>query len=126
MNKKGQTLLTFVLLIPTFLIFIAFVIDTGYLLKENTKLNNLTKTVLKETAKYYNTQDYEEKIKKLYEVNGVLTENINLKTNENSAIIQINNNIPSIFGNLIGIKEYEIKTSFKITINEEEIKIEKE
>ena len=126
MNNKGQTLLAFVLLIPVFLIFIAFVIDTGYLLKENTKLNNLTKTVLKETKDYYSTSNYETEIRKLYEINDVSIESLNIETNENSSTIQISTNIPSIFGKLIGINEYEIKSNFKITINDNEIKIEKE
>lgn len=110
MNNKGQTLLAFVLLLPIFLIFMAFVIDTGYLLKENTKLNSLTKTILKETEKYYDTSEYKEQIERLYELNKVQLAVLELQDNH----LQVKETVPSIFGKLIGLKEYEIAVSYQL------------
>ncbi len=126
MNNKGQTLLAFVLLLPIFLIFMAFVIDTGYLLKENTKLNSLTKTVLKETQEFIDSSVYKEKIEGLYELNQAHLSELNITEDNNGEHIEAIEKIPSIFGKLIGLNEYEIKVNYRLFPEGNEWKIEKE
>lgn len=122
MNKKGQTLIAFVLLIPIFLIFLAFVVDTGLILKENTKLNSTTKTILKNTYK----EPVEEKIKELYKKNDIPTENLTIEIESNNIRVTNEYEIDSIFGNIIGLKKYKIKLKIRATIQNDEVKIEKE
>ncbi len=126
MNNKGQTLLAFVLLLPIFLIFMAFVIDTGYLLKENTKLNSLTKTVLKETQEFIDSSVYKEKIEGLYELNQAHLSELNITEDNKGKHIEVMKKIPSIFGKLIGLNEYEIKVNYRLFSEGNEWKIEKE
>ena len=46
MNNKGQTLIAFVIILPIFILFLAFIVDTGLLLKEKSKLNGSTKSII--------------------------------------------------------------------------------
>ena len=48
-NNKGQTLVLFIIFIPILLLLAAFVIDTGIIIRESTRLKSTTKTVLKDT-----------------------------------------------------------------------------
>ncbi len=118
MNNKGQTLLAFVLLLPVFIIFLAFVVDTGYFLKENTKLNNLTKTILKETYDDFR----EDKIKELYKINNIEPTYLKITNYE----IEVKTEVDSIFGSIIGLKSYEIQTKMQITKDNNEFIITKE
>ena len=43
LNKKGQTLIFFVVILPVLLFIFMFVIDLGYMNYEKTKLDNLAK-----------------------------------------------------------------------------------
>lgn len=126
MNNKGQTLLAFVLLLPVFIIFMAFVCDTGFVLKENTKLNNLTKTILKETQDDYDSSSYQDEIKKLYDLNDEKDIDLKINLKSDSKTIEITKNVPSIFGNVIGIKNYKISVKYNIKKENEKLVIEKE
>lgn len=123
MNKKGQTLILFIIIIPIFIILLAFVVDTGFILKENTKLNNTTKTILKTTYQNKNNYDYYDKVKNLYQKNNIEPTTIKINQNNNQVTITITTEKNSFFGKIIGIKTYQIKTT--MTINEN-LKIEKE
>lgn len=126
MNKNGQTLILFVIFIPIFLLLLAFVVDTGIILKEHTKLNSTTKTILKTTIKDLETDEYEEKVRALLEKNKIPIFNLEIKKEEDFVEIKNEYKIESIFGKTIGIKEYRIKCSFRGKVEENTLKIEKE
>lgn len=126
MNKKGQTLIAFVLLLPVILLFLAFTVDMGVILKEKTRLNSTLRTVLKTTSKEFKEADYQEKVKALLEKNNILIENVVLTKKENQVSITNEYEIDSIFGGIIGLKKYKIKTGYLMTIKGEEIIITKE
>ena len=66
MNKKGQTLVFFIVFIPFILMLASYVIDLGYIQSEKIKLNDTTKIVIKELYK----KDYStNQIKQLYQKN---------------------------------------------------------
>ena len=66
MNNKGQTLILFVLIVPVLLLLLAFVVDTGLLLKERTKINSITRTILKTTFENRFDENYNEKVVSLF------------------------------------------------------------
>ena len=111
MNNRGQTLIFFVLVIPLLLTILAFVVDTGLILKEYTRFTSTTRTILKTIT--YETENYQEKVKQLYEKNKIPTKNLKIEIKAKE--IQISNEfeIKSIFGNIIGIKSYKIKKTIK-------------
>jgi len=126
MNRNGQTLIAFVIIVPIFILLLAFVVDTGFILKEYTKLNSLTRTILKTNYQKRFDDDYTKKITNLYKKNNISIENLEVIVNENETKIINFYDINSIFGKIIGIKNYDIKIEIKAYEEEGKIIIEKE
>lgn len=126
MNKNGQTLILFVLLLPMLIVLLAFVVDTGIVLQEKTRVNSLVKTILKTTHEEYLEENYQEKVLELLNKNNIPVEKIDLKITVEEIKIQIEYQKESIFGKIIGISNYKIKSSIKGKIKEGTLKIEKE
>lgn len=111
MNKKGQTLIAFVIIIPIIILLLAFVVDTGIILKENTKLTSVTKSVLKTTYPKKEETTYEDLVINLLKENKIPTENVVITKEENGIKIKNEYKKESIFGNIIGITSYQIKNT---------------
>lgn len=126
MNRRGQTLILFVLLLPILLLLMAFTIDTGVVLKEHIRLNSTTKSILKTTFSRHLEEDIERKITDLMEKNSIPIENLKVIKTSESVGIQNEYEIESIFGKIVGIKEYKIKLSLKAKLENGRVKIEKE
>lgn len=126
MNRKGQTLILFVILVPIIVLFMAIVIDTGLALQEKTKLNSTIKTILKTTFLRKENPEYEMEIKNLFEKNQIPTEKLSIQLKEKEIKIQNMYEIESVFGKIIGIKSYKIKSSFTAREENQKIVIVKE
>lgn len=126
LNNKGQTLIMFILLIPFILIIMALVIDTSFVYKEKIKFQSVTKTIMKTTYENKDATDFNDKIINLYKKNGIYTNNIVIIVNSDSVVIKNQAKVKSVFGNIIGIKNYEVKFSYKIYKENESIKVIKE
>ena len=126
LNNKGQTLIMFILLIPLILVIMALVIDTSFVYKEKIKFQSVTKTIMKTTYENKDATDFNDKIIHLYKKNGIDTNNIVIKINSDNVVIKNQTKVKSIFGNIIGIKNYEVKFSYKIYKENESIKVIKE
>lgn len=126
MNRSGQTLVAFVIIVPVFILLMAFVVDTGFILKEYTKLNSTTKTILKTTYDERMQEDYKEQVISLFDKNNIPTEDMDITSIENKIIINNEYAIDSIFGQIIGLKEYEVKITMTAYEENGKIIIEKE
>lgn len=111
MNKKGQTLVAFIVLLPLLLIFMAIIIDVSYCYKEKTKLENVTENILKNNFKDKDNELIISKIKDLYKKNDIDNKNVKVVVNDNLLLIDNSYKINSIFGAVIGIKKYDIKVN---------------
>lgn len=123
MNKHGQTLILFVLLLPLLLLLLAFVVDVGTILLEKTKLDSTLRTVLKTTYKEKEETDYNEKVITLLKENKIPTDAMQIEVKENYVRITIYYEKESIFGKVIGIDAYPIKSTYRIN---NELKVIKE
>ena len=126
LNNKGQTLIMFILLIPLILVIMALVIDTSFVYKEKIKFQSVTKTIMKTTYENKDAIDFNDKIINLYKKNGIDTNNMVIKVNSDNVVIKNQAKVKSIFGNIIGIKNYEVKFLYKIYKENESIKVIKE
>lgn len=126
LNNKGQTLIMFILLIPLILVIMALVVDTSFVFKEKIKFQSVTKTIMKTTYENKDATDFNDKIINLYKKNGIDTNNMVIKVNSDSVVIKNQVKVKSVFGNIIGIKNYEVKFSYKIYKENESIKVIKE
>ncbi len=126
MNNKGQTLIIFVVLLPILILLLAFVVDTGLILKEHTKLNGTIKTILKSTYQKKDEENYQEMVTDLFVKNNLSTTNLVVEVQKDFVTIKSEYAKESIFGKIIGIKEYKIKCALKATQTFDTLKIEKE
>ena len=124
MNNKGQTLVLFIIFIPILIMLAAFVIDTGLIIKESTRLKATTKTILKDV--YYKENLNEEMITNLFKENNIKTDNLEINILENQITVKNAYKIESIFGKLIGLEEYNVKVALTIKEENNELKIIKE
>lgn len=123
MNKKGQTLVFFIVFIPFILMLASYVIDLGYIQSEKIKLNDTTKIVIKELYK----KDYStNQIKQLYQKNDIKLQKVAIKKEEDKINVSASYEVESIFGKLVGIKKYLIKTTLIGKKINEKIEYQKE
>lgn len=99
MNKKGQSLIMFVLLLPIMLMIFALIVDVGLMYNANIKGSNLLDDVLNEGT---NIEDY-------FKINDIDLDNVKRISKNGEECVIIEYRIDSIFGSLVGMKEYEIK-----------------
>ncbi len=94
MNKKGQALVIFIIFIPIFLLSLALIIDVGLMYKAKIKGTELLKEATRENID----------IETYFKDNDLIIDDIQT---DNCSKITIKVN--SIFGNIIGIKSYQVK-----------------
>ena len=117
MNKHGQTLSFFVILIPILLGLCALVVDVGYIVSKNRELKEVSKTIIED---YFNGLDVQE-IKELYEENSIPIDNLEIDINEDSIHIVNYYEVDSIFGSVIGISDYDIRVDITATIKDDKV-----
>lgn len=110
MNNKGQVLVMFLILLPVVLILFAYLVDKCYLLYQKNNLNNIGDIVCTYALDNNKTED---NIKQLILENDSSLENIKITRNDNYVLIVLEKNIDSMFGNLLGIDKYTVKTKTK-------------
>ncbi len=99
MNKKGQSLLIFIIMLPLVLIFFAYIIDVGVMYNAKIKGKNLLKYALEE----------EIDIKDYFKINDIEIETIRKDYENSQECVIISYKIDSIFGNLVGYSEYSVE-----------------
>lgn len=107
MNNKGQVLVMFVLLLPLFFILTAYVVDKSYMLYESNKLNSINHSVINSIVNSSLTND--EIIELVHKNDNDIT--IVEVTLEPNIKIVLEKEINSIFGHLIGLNKYVVRSS---------------
>ena len=110
MNRKGQTLVFLIILIPLFIIALTLIIDVGVAYTKKAKLINTGKDVIRET---FYLEDYLQEGRELFKKNDIDIENLRIMKTDNVMILKNNYEIDSIFGKIIGFKTYKLKVSLK-------------
>ena len=110
MNNKGQALITFVILLPVVLILFFYLIDKCYLLYSENSQKNIGNIVCNYALDINNVDD---NIKQLALENDSKLENIKIIRRNNQVTIILEKNINSMFGNLLNIDKYTIRTKTK-------------
>ncbi len=107
MNNKGQTLVVFIIFIPVIILLMAFIVDTSLMYIAKSKLNDLSKTIIKEI---YDIEDKNSKVEELLNVNEINYNNYDVEINDNKVKLSIEEEIDSVFGSMIGNESYTIKS----------------
>ena len=108
MNKKGQVLVAFVLLIPIIIMFLGLIVDIGTNLNERKRIDDTLTNIMSYSLKNKETIT-EELIKENIKEN-LDYDNLNILLNEESLQINLVKKSNSVFGNLfeIGINKIEM------------------
>lgn len=114
MNKKGQSLAIFIVILP--LIFAAFLYlyDYSVLIYEQNKYENISKSII------LSTQD-ESKIKDLYEKNSYEVNNFKYKNNNEEIYISNYYYIDTILSNVLKINKYKCEINYIVSIENNDI-----
>lgn len=107
LNKKGQTLILFVIMIPIILGIAALVVDVGVIFANKSHLKEVTKTAIRENISNIDNET-DTKIKNILIKNEVNVDNLEIKISDNKINVKNEISIDSIFGSIIGIKNYKI------------------
>ena len=103
MNKKGQTLIIFVILIPIMILMLSVITDVGLLKYEALK----TKSIVDNGIHFILEQNKEQQeIENLLKLNEIPTENLKVEQKENSIVVELSYKIDSLFGKIIQLNEY--------------------
>ena len=111
MNKRGQTLVVFILLIPLFLLVAAFIVDKGYMVYKNIEMKNVTKDIIRIHLNKKALTD--EEIIDIYKKNDIPTTKLNINIKEDKITISNTYYVDSIFGKIVNLSNYEV--SCKVT-----------
>ena len=121
MNKHGQTLILFIILIPIVLILCAIVVDIGVVISKKAEIKEVVKIVIKDVL------DGEDKIlkaEKLLIKNNININDVEIINIDNGLNIKIDTKVDSIFGSIIGFKNYDIKMNISGYKNNDKIVFE--
>lgn len=122
MNRRGQVLVGFVILLPLLVMFIAYIVDNGILAQNKAKLDELTKSVIA-----YALEDRSrttEQITKYIVKNESNLKEINVLLDEDVQI-QLVKTVPSVFGKAIGIQQYTITSYYEGELKDGEMILRK-
>ncbi len=113
MHKYKVNQWIFVILIPIFMLIIAFIFDFALMFIQNTRVELTTKKIIKDTLTY-SKDDYYEDIKEFFEKNKISTDVLTVQYNEEDGDLTISNSHPytSFFGKLIGVNYYRCDVNF--------------
>lgn len=122
LNRKGQSLVLFILLLPILIGIMALVIDIGRVIIEKNKIDNTIEMVLEISL--------EDKLK-TSEIHNLINQNLqesqNKVTRENNTLtIESNKEIKGIFSNVLGFNKFKIISKYTATEQQNKPIIKKE
>ena len=121
MNKKGQTLIIFVILIPVLVLMAALVVDTGLMIYAKENYQGIIENGISE---YFHTGSRED-VEKLFALNGLSMEDYTITVHENEIEVSLETEVEAIFGKIINIREYDIKMNYVGTTDGQRVIIRK-
>jgi hypothetical protein len=109
-NKKGQSSIVFIILIPIIFIILAFIYDNALIIIENNRYKAMTNSIIKDvlTNSYY---DKAEEVKNLYEENNYETDQLDARYEDDILYVYNVHSYNSFFGYILGIKSYRTEIS---------------
>ena len=108
MNKRGQSLIIFVLMLPIIVLFIAFLIDSSLSIVEKNKIDGIITANMKSSLEL-EIRDFD-KIKKAISDNDNLDASVNIVDDKLS--IQVKSTKKSLFGSILNFSWYKLEFNY--------------
>lgn len=122
MNRKAQSTVLFVILVPIILLVLAFIFDNGMLLVEKVRLKSTTKVIISELLSKSYT-NYEEMAQELYEKNKIDTNMLVVEYENEVLTIYNSHSFTSVFGRLLGVRSYRVEINLQGKLVDEDVVI---
>ncbi len=118
-NNRGQTLVMFVIFLPVLIIIFAGLIEVSTINIEANKLDSINSIAIDYGLDNINDENIKDKLEELIKTNDNKIEQINIKLETNKLSIELTKYKDSIFGKIIGKKNYKIVSKYKGNIKED-------
>jgi hypothetical protein len=102
----------FVLLIPLLMLILVMVVDIGNIVDVRLSLNNINKLVISNGLDRLEEDDLKENLTKLIKENDSNIDSIEIEIEDGEITITLNCYSQSIFGNIVGLKGYDITSKY--------------
>ena len=118
MNNKGQSLITFVLILPIIVLFLAFIIDSSVSIMNKTKIDGVIKSNMEISL---NGDIDTNKLRKIIKENDNDLD-VNSYIDNNILYVKVHANKKNIFGNILKLKYYELNFDYCANLEDKIIK----
>lgn len=125
MNRKGQVLVMFVILLPIFFIIMTLLIDIGNLILTNNEINDVSYMVLEHCLDHLDEEDIIDTSRELLKLNN---KNLNIesfKIENDKVYLNVSYQVKGIMSNIINIKLFEINNKYNAYIKDNKKIIER-
>ena len=118
MNRKGQVLVMFIILLPIFFIIMTLLIDIGNLILTNNEINDVSYMVLEHCLDHLDEEDIIDTSKELLKLNN---KNLNIesfKIENNKVYLNVSYQVKGIISNIVNIKLFDINNKYEAYIKD--------
>ena len=125
MNRKGQVLVMFIILLPIFFIIMTLLIDIGNLILTNNEINDVSYMVLEHCLDHLDEEDIIDTSKELLKLNN---KNLNIesfKIENNKVYLNVSYQVKGIISNIVNIKLFDINNKYEAYIKDDKKIIER-
>ncbi len=125
MNRKGQVLVMFIILLPIFFIIMTLLIDIGNLILTNNEINDVSYMVLEHCLDHLDEEDILDTSRELLKLNN---KNLNIesfKIENNKVYLNVSYQVKGIISNIVNIKLFDIDNKYEAYIKDDKKIIER-
>ena len=125
MNRKGQVLVMFIILLPIFFIIMTLLIDIGNLILTNNEINDVSYMVLEHCLDHLDEEDILDTSRELLKLNN---KNLNIesfKIENNKVYLNVSYQVKGIISNIVNIKVFDIDNKYEAYIKDDKKIIER-
>ena len=125
MNRKGQVLVMFIILLPIFFIIMTLLIDIGNLILTNNEINDVSYMVLEHCLDHLDEEDIIDTSKELLKLNNKELNIESFKIENSKVYLNVSYQVKGIISNIINIKLFDINNKYEAYIKEDKKIIER-
>ena len=125
MNRKGQVLVMFVILLPIFFIIMTLLVDIGNLILTNNEINDVSYLVLEYCLDHIDEDDIIDNSKELLQLNNKNITIDSFKIDNDKVYLDVSYQVKGIISNIVNIKLFNINNKYVAYIKDNKKVIER-
>lgn len=125
MNRKGQVLVMFIILLPIFFIIMTLLIDIGNLILTNNEITDVSYMVLEHCLDHLDEEDIIDTSKELLKLNNKELNIESFKIENNKVYLNVSYQVKGIISNIVNIKLFDINNKYEAYIKDDKKIIER-